>query len=133
MGQTTHDERTGWVGWIVFAATMMIVGGTLNAFYGLIAIVNDEWVVFGNQADLYLDLTAWGWVHLVLGLVVLAAGIFLFRASTLARAVAVVVAALSIVANFLWLPAYPIWSVVVMTTDVLVIYAVTAHGRELHV
>jgi hypothetical protein len=44
-----------------------------------------------------------------------------------------VVAALSIVANFLWLPAYPIWSVVVMTTDVLVIYAVTAHGRELHV
>lgn len=133
MAQVTHEERTGWVGWIVFAATMMIIGGTLNAFYGLIAIVNDEWVVFGNRSDLYLDLTQWGWVHLILGLAVLAAGIFLFRGSAVARAVAVVLAGLSIIANFLWLPAYPLWSIVVMTADVLVIYAITAHGRELRV
>lgn len=135
MGQATYDDRraTGWVGWIVFAATMMILAGTLNAAYGFIAIVNDEWVVFGNQAALYLDVTAWGWVHFVLGLVLLFSGIFLFRANIVAQAVAIVAAGASIVANFLWLPVFPVWSIVVITMDVLIIWAVTAHGRELHV
>lgn len=129
----TYDDRqvTGWVGWITFAASMMIIGGALNAFYGLIAVVNDEWVVFGNRTDLYLDITQWGWVHIVVGSLVLLGGIALFSGNILARAVAVVLAGVSIVVNFLWLPAYPVWSLVVITMDVLVIWALTAHGREM--
>ena len=134
MSQATYGEEqevTGWVGWIAFAGTMMIIAGTLNLFYGLIAAINDEWVVFGNRGDLYLDLTAWGWLHMVLGAVVLLAGIFLFTGNILARAVGVIVASVSIIANFLWMPAYPIWALIVITLDVLIIWALTAHGREI--
>ena len=134
MSQATYGEEqevTGWVGWIAFAGTMMIIAGTLNLFYGLIAAINDEWVVFGNRGDLYLDLTAWGWLHMVLGAVVLLAGIFLFTGNILARAVGVIVASVSIIANFLWMPAYPIWALIVITLDVLIIWALTAHGHEM--
>jgi hypothetical protein len=134
MSEATYgDERevTGWVGWIAFAGTMMIIAGTLNLFYGLIAAINDEWVVFGNKSDLYLDLTAWGWLHMALGAVVLLAGIFLFTGNILARTVGVIVASVSIIANFFWLPVYPVWSLIVITMDVLVIWALTAHGREI--
>jgi len=134
MSQATYGEEqevTGWVGWIAFAGTIMIIAGTLNLFYGLIAAINDEWVVFGNRADLYLDLTAWGWLHMALGAVVLLSGIFVFTGNILARTVGVIVASVSIVANFLWMPAYPIWALIVITLDVLVIWALTLHGREM--
>lgn len=123
-------EPTGWVGWIMFGGVMMIIVGALQAIYGFIALVNDEWVVWGNQANLYIDLSTWGWVHLIGGGIVLAAGIGLFTGNVLARAVAVVVASLSLIANFLSMPAYPVWSLVMIGINVLVIWAVVAHGRE---
>jgi len=126
-----QDTTTGWVGWIVFASVMMIIAGSLNAFHGLVAIVNDEWVVWGNSANLYLDLTEWGWVHLIVGALVVLAGFGLLTGNVLARAVAVLVAGISIVANFLFMPAYPVWALTIIAIDVLVIYAITAHGREL--
>ncbi|HEX5365066.1 MAG TPA: hypothetical protein VFW63_00160 [Acidimicrobiales bacterium] len=124
-------ERTGWVGWIVFASVMMIIAGTLNAIHGLVAIVNDDWVVWGERTDLYIDLSQWGWIHLVVGVVVLLAGIGVLTGNVLARTVAVIVAGLAIVGNFLWLPAYPLWSLTIIAVDVFVIYALTAHGREM--
>jgi hypothetical protein len=124
-------NRSGWTGWITFAGVLMVISGGLNAFYGLIGIVNDEWVVWGNRANLYLDITEWGWVHLILGLVVLFSGIGLFSGNVLARSVAVIVASISIFANFFFIPAYPVWALVVITIDVLVIWAVTAHGWEM--
>ena len=72
-----YDQPTGWTGWITFAAIMMIIGGSLNLLYGIIAAVNDDWVVFTNRADVYLDLSEWGWAHIILGTVVLLSGIFL--------------------------------------------------------
>ena len=126
-----YRERTGWTGWIVFAAVMMIIGGTLNAIYGLVAIINDDWVVWTNRADVYLDISQWGWVHLVLGLVVVAAGFGVLTGNVVARTVAVVLAGLSLIANFAFLPAYPIWALVVITIDALVIWALTAHGSEM--
>ena len=71
-------ERTGWTGWITFAAIMMIISGGLNALYGLIGIVNDQWVVWTNRGSLLLDITQWGWVHLIIGAVMVLAGIGLF-------------------------------------------------------
>lgn len=133
VGRTAPAEReaTGWVGWIMFASVLMILAGVMNGVQGLIAIVNDDWVVWGNRADLYIDLTAWGWVHLLLGIVLLLAGIGVLSGNILARSVAVVVAGVSIVANFLWLPAYPVWALTIIAVDVFVIYALTAHGGEL--
>jgi hypothetical protein len=128
---TGYDERTGWTGWIAFAGVMMIIGGALNLFYGIIAAVNDEWVVFTNRGDVYLDVSEWGWVHIILGAIVLLSGIGVFSGNILARTVGVIVASISLVANFFFLPVYPLWSLIVITIDVLVIWALTAHGREM--
>jgi hypothetical protein len=123
--------RTGWTGWIGFAGVMMILGGILNAFYGFVAIVNDEWVVWGNRTSVYLDISQWGWVHLVVGLVVLLCGIGLFSGNVLARTVGVIIAAVSLISNFFFMPAYPFWAITVIVIDVLVIWALTVHGREM--
>jgi hypothetical protein len=129
--ETARTGRTGWTGWIAFAGVMMIVSGILNALYGLVAAVNDDWVVWTNRASLYLDLSQWGWVHLIVGLVMVLAGIGVFSGNILARTVGVILATLSLVANFFFLPAYPLWAIVVIAIDVLVIWALTAHGSEM--
>ena len=128
---TATTQRTGWTGWIVFAGIMLIIGGTLNAIYGLVAILNDEWVVWGNRGVVYLDVTGWGWIHLALGIVVVLAGAGVMTGSSIARAIGVFIAALSMFANFLALPLYPLWSITVLTINVLVIWALIAHGSEM--
>ncbi len=128
---TYEPERSGWTGWITFAAIMMIIAGSLNALYGLIAVINDEWVVWGNRGNLYLDISEWGWVHLVIGLVVLFSGIGLFSGRMIARIIAIIVAGLSLIANFFFIPAYPLWAIAIVVIDVLVIWALTAHGSEM--
>ena len=128
MGQ---QETTGWVGWIAFASSMMIIGGILSMIYGLIAAVNDEWVVFGNRADVYLDLSAWGWVHMLVGLLVFLCGIGLLSGKVFARTIGVIIAGISLIANFLIIPVYPFWAITIITINALVIWALTAHGHEL--
>jgi hypothetical protein len=125
------DAPTGWTGWIAFAGVMMVLAGILNAVYGLVAIVNDEWVAWTNSTAVYLDISQWGWVHLILGLIVLAAGIGVFSGNVLARLVGIVVAALSLIGNFFFIPAYPLWALTVIVIDALVIWALTAHGSEM--
>jgi hypothetical protein len=126
-----YDQRTGWTGWITFAAVMMILAGSLNLLYGIIAAVNDEWVVFTNRANVYLDISEWGWVHIIVGAVVLISGLGLFSGNILARTIAVVVASISLLVNFFFIPVYPLWAITVIVIDLLVIWAVTAHGREM--
>jgi hypothetical protein len=126
-----YEKRSGWGGWIIFASVIMILAGALNAMHGLVAIFDDEWVVWTNQGDLYLDLTTWGWIHLGIGIAVVLAGFGLFTGNVLARAIAVALAGLSIIANFLYMPAYPVWALTIIAIDVFVIYALTAHGRDL--
>lgn len=118
-------------GWIFFASIVMVMAGIMQAIYGLIAILNDEWVVWGNRAALYLDLTQWGWVHLILGIVVAVSGFGLLSGNVLARIVALVIACLSLLANFLFIPAYPLWALTVIVIDVMVIWAISVHGGEL--
>jgi hypothetical protein len=127
----SYREPTGWVGWIFFAAYLMIIAGILNAIQGFVAIVNDEWVVFGNRADVYLDLTQWGWVHLIVGVVVVLAGIGLFSGNVLARLIAALLAGVAIIVNFLWIPVYPVWALSIIAMSVFVIWALIAHGGEL--
>ena len=134
MNQQTYGrdtERTGWTGWISFAGVMLILAGSLGVIFGIIAAVNDKWVVFANRGAVSLDLSTWGWVHIIVGGIVLLAGFGVFTGNILARIIGVLVALVSLILNFLWLPVYPVWSVIIITIDVLVIWALTAHGREM--
>jgi hypothetical protein len=139
MTNTTTDRRRpapgarcsgGAVGLIVFAGVLMLLGGTFQAVQGLVALLNDTFYIVGEEYIFELDVTSWGWVHLILGVVVASAGVGLFQGAVWARTVAVILASLSIVANFLWMPYYPLWSLTIMAFQVFVIWAVTAHGRD---
>ena len=119
------------VGFTVFAATMMVIGGVFQAMQGLIALFNDDFYVVGQKWAFQFDITGWGWIHLIIGALVVVAGLFVFRGAVWARAVGIAVAAVSAVLNFMWLPHYPIWSILIIAVDVLVIWALTAHGRDI--
>lgn len=131
MSQTAPQQRSGWTGWVVFAGVMMIIAGILWAIIGLVAVFNSDWVVFGKEAALVIDLTAWGWIHIILGLLMALAGFLVVQGNMFGRSIAVILAMVSIVVNFVWLPVYPIWGIVIIAIDVFVIYAVIVHGREL--
>ncbi len=119
------------VGLTIFAAVMMIMIGTFQAIAGIVALVNDTFYVVGQEWVFQFDVTTWGWIHLGIGIVIGLAGAALFRGAVWARTVGVIVATLSAVLSFAWLPWYPIWAVLVITADVFVIWALTVHGRDL--
>ncbi len=126
------QSRNGFaVGVIVAAGCLLLLIGLFHIIMGLVAVVNQSFFVVGQQWTFEFDVTAWGWIHLVLGIVVLVAGVFLFRGAVWARIVGVIVAVVSAVANFAWLPYYPVWSLLIIALDVFVIWALTAHGRDI--
>lgn len=125
-------EPTGWVGWIFFAATMMLVLGVFHAIQGLVALFQEDYFLVGkNGLTVHVDYTAWGWTHLILGIVVAAAGAGLFTGRMWARVIGVTVAVLSAVLNVAFLAAFPVWCTIMIAIDVLVIWALTVHGAEM--
>jgi hypothetical protein len=126
------ESRSGVaVGFAYFAAIMMIVLGAFDALQGLAAVVKKEYFVVGANYLWKLNVSTWGWIHLVLGVVTLLAGIALLAGALWARVVGVILAALVAISNFLWLPYSPIWSTIIIAVCVAVIWALTAHGREI--
>jgi hypothetical protein len=122
---------TKWVGWVLFAATMMVLLGAFHAIAGFLALLNDQYYQVGkNQLTVHVSYTAWGWTHLVVGAVVVAAGVALMYGRAWARVVAVVVACASILLNIGFMAAYPGYAAIVIALDVLVIWAITVHGAE---
>src|SRR5215208_4888045 len=125
-------QTSGWaVGFIMFAAIMMIMAGVFQALQGIIAIFVNEFYVATRNYTFQFDATTWGWFHLLLGLLVAFAGYELPSGRTWARLLAITLAALSATANFLFIPYYPFWSLLLVTLNILVIWAITAHGGEL--
>jgi hypothetical protein len=125
-------EVTGWAGWALFAGVMMILLGMFQALEGLVALFNDEWFAVNKDGlMLSVDFTAWGWVHLILGIVIVAAGAAVLNGRVWGRVVGVVVAMLSALANLTFIAAYPAWSIIIIAIDVFVIYALCVHGDEL--
>ena len=118
------------VGFILFAAIMMLMVGVFQALQGLIAIFENEFYVSTRNYLYEFDATTWGWIHLVIGLLVAFAGWGLLSGQTWARVVGITLAALSATANFLFIPYYPFWSLLIITLNIFVIWALTAHGRE---
>jgi hypothetical protein len=133
---TTPVERrsgsTAWAGMALFGGVMMVLVGGFHILQGFAAIVRDEYYLVTRDGLLItMDYTAWGWTHLLLGLVAVATGFGVMLAQRWARVAGIVIAVISAVANIAFLSAYPLWSTMVIAFDVLVIYALAAHGREL--
>jgi hypothetical protein len=124
-----YDEpASGWGAMVVFAGVLLAVVGCFQLMSGLAALVNED-ALQATPRGLVLtdDVTLWGWIHMALGVLLIAAGAALFSGRTWARVAAVAVAGLSALANVMFLPAHPVWSVLVIAFDVLVIYAVVVH------
>jgi len=124
-------EVSGWAfGFAAFAGAIMLMVGIFQAFAGIAAIFNDEFFVVGRNYTFDLDVTAWGWIHLIIGVIVALAGIAVYTGATWARAVGIVLAILSAVANFFFIPYYPVWSVLIIALDIAVIWALTVYDRD---
>lgn len=119
------------VGLTVFASVMMLMVGTFQVFAGMAALINDEFYVVSSEWVFQFDVTTWGWVHLLVGAVVFLAGLALYAGQVWARTVGVIMAVVSALAMFAWLPYYPIWAAIIIALDVFVIWALTAHGRDI--
>ena len=130
MARNNGNEVTGWAGWVYFAGFMMLITGILQTIAGFAALLNDKYYLVTQEKLVVFDYTTWGWIHIVLGIVLITAGTSVVNGRLWGRVVAVFLAALGIIANFVFLPAYPIWSIILITIYTFVIYALTVHGDE---
>jgi hypothetical protein len=126
------DQASGWaVGWTAFAGIMMVIGGIWWVIIGLIALVNDNFYVVTEEYIFQFNVTTWGWIHLLLGILVALAGIYLFTGAVWARIIGVAVAIVWMIAAFAWLPYAPVWAIALLAIAVFIIWALTVHGRDI--
>jgi hypothetical protein len=116
-------------GFVVFAGSMMLIAGIFHAIAGLSAIFDDQFFAVARNYAFDLDTTAFGWLHLILGIVIAFAGWGVFTGAAWARAVGMILAILSAVANFFFIPYYPVWAIVIIGLDILIIWALTVWDR----
>ena len=127
----TDNETSEWaIGWTAFAGIMMILMGGWWIISGTIALLNDEFFAATGNWIFRFDVTTWGLIHLVVGIVTLGAGFYLFKGATWARTIGVIIAVVAGLTAFSWLPYYPIWAVLLIMVSVGVIYSLTALGRD---
>ncbi len=128
--QQMSPAKAGWsVGLSTTAAVFLLLGGTFQFLTGLAAIIHDQFFVVGEQYVFKFDVTTWGWIHLVVGVVAFAAGIGVLRVATWARVLGIIAASLGAIGNFLWLPYQPWWSIILIVLYVAVIWALASLGR----
>ena len=126
------ESPSGWSGWVVFGGVMMIMLGSFQIIQGLVALFEDGfYLVRPNGLVVDVDYNTWGWTHTIIGAVGVLAGLGLLVGNMAARVVGVVVACLSALVNLAFISAYPVWSAILIALDVIVIYAIIVHGREL--
>jgi uncharacterized membrane protein len=126
------NAQTAWAGWVIFGGVMLIMLGAFQIVEGLVALFDDGFYLDrpdGLVVD--VDYNTWGWIHTVIGIVGVLAGIGLLAGNMAARVAGVVIAVLSALVNLAFISAYPVWSTILIAFDVIVIYAIIVHGREL--
>jgi len=124
-----REPVSGWaIGGLTFAATMLVLIGIFQAIAGLVAIFDDDFYVLTANYTFDLDTSGWGWIHLIIGVAVILVGYFLYAGATWAGVTAIVLAMLSAVSNFFFIPYYPFWSILVIALAVWVIWALTRPG-----
>jgi len=125
-------KTTGWTGWVVFAGVILLVSGVFSVVQALVALIGPDayYVLTGGSLFLF-DVAGWGWWNLIIGALLIIVGLAIFAGQTWARIFAVVLAILSAVGQLLLIAAQPWWSLIIIAIDVLIIYALIVHGREL--
>jgi hypothetical protein len=122
---------SGWaVGFAWFAASMLILIGAFQFFEGLAAVMENEFFVVGPNYVYEFDVTAWGWIHMILGVVFFIAGWAVFSGKEWARAVGIAVAVLAAMAQFFYIPYYPIWACLIIALCIVCIWALASYGRD---
>jgi len=129
----TRPQRvTGWTGWVSFGGIMLVLLGLFQAVEGLVAVFDEDYFLVPST-DLVVEVSynVWGWVHFGLGVLAVVIGCGVLAGNRVAQFAGAVLAGASALIHLAFVPAYPVWSLIVITVDVLVIYALVAHGREM--
>jgi hypothetical protein len=128
----TERQPSGWaIGWTAFAGILMIMMGFWWIISGFVALLDSEFYVVTLRWIFQFNISTWGWIHLILGIVILAAGCGVFLGAVWARTVGVIIAGVAGLLAFAWLPYYPIWAIILIAVSVAVIWALTVHGRDI--
>ena len=128
----SDQQPSGWaIGWTAFAGIMMIMMSGWWVISGLVALFNSEFYVVTRNWIFQFDISTWAWIHLIIGIVVLVAGFFLFTGAGWARVVGVIIAILAGLVAFAWLPYFPVWAILFIVISIGVIWALTAHGHDI--
>jgi hypothetical protein len=124
-------QPTAWVGFVLFGGIMLVMMGSIEVIQGFVALFKDDYyMVTRSGLVLTWDYSAWGWTHLLIGLIAVGTGIGVMFGQMWARVVGIIIAIISALANLAFIAAYPIWGTIVIATDILVIYALAVHGSE---
>jgi hypothetical protein len=115
----------------MFAGFVMILVGSMHAIWGLVAIINDAFYTSVSDYFLKFNVSTWGWIHVLAGIIFVLAGFAVFSGAVWARTIGVIMAMVSAIANFASLPYYPVWAILMIAIDVAVIWALTVHGRDI--
>jgi hypothetical protein len=130
--ETRADMSTAWTGWVGFAAIMELIVGSITFFEGLVAVIRKEYFVLTPNQILIFDMKTWGWIMLLWGILLVLAGLGLAAKSGWARWVTIVLVAANLLAQLGWLGSsqYTLWTLTVITLEIIVIYALTARWSE---
>jgi hypothetical protein len=126
-----RGPSSGAVGWTMFAGFVMILVGSMHAIWGLVAIINDAFYTSVSDYFLKFNVSTWGWIHVLAGIIFVLAGFAVFSGAVWARTIGVIMAMVSAIANFASLPYYPVWAILMIAIDFAVIWALTVHGRDI--
>lgn len=122
-GYTTDGPNPWAASGVVFAGVLMLVEGVLGILKGIVGIADDDVYASVGDYTFKFDVTAWGWIHLILGIVLAVVGAGLLKGATWAKGTAVVIVALDIILNFLWLPYTPLWGLISIAIGVFIIWS----------
>jgi hypothetical protein len=132
MSRTSSESTEVAASWgSAFAGAMLMIVGLFQFFQGLVAVINgNQFFVTTPNYVFQFNATTWGWIHLVFGIVVAVAGLFIFTGNIVARGVGILLAGLQAVINFMWLPYYPLWSIIIIAIDVFIIWSLIVNRME---
>jgi hypothetical protein len=129
-----EDDRgsSAWQGWVAFGGIIMILIGSFQVIEGFVALFKkDYFLVTKNNLLVATNFTAWGWTHIILGALVLIVGLGVLAGQLWARIVGIGLVMINAIVNLAFISAYPVWSTIIIAMDVIVIYALAVHGREM--